>query len=151
MALRETIDEALKAAQKAREAERVSALRLVRSAIQSDDIARRGAGREAGGDADILQILAKMVKQREESAAAFAAGKRPELAAKERAEIAVIREFMPAQMEEAEIRAAAAAAVAETGAAGVKDMGKVIAALRAKYAGRMDFARASAIAKELLG
>ena len=103
MALREAIDEALKNSQKARDAERVSALRLVRAAIQSNDIARRGEGKEAAGDADILQILAKMVKQREESAAAFEAGKRPELAAKERSEIEVIRAFMPRQMEDAEI------------------------------------------------
>src|SRR5690242_5216291 len=83
MSVRETIDEALKNAQKAREAKRVSALRLVRAAIQADDIARRGEGRAEAGDPEILQILARMVKQREESAAAFDAGKRPELAAKE--------------------------------------------------------------------
>ena len=92
-----------------------------------------------------------MVKQREESAAAFEAGKRPELAAKERGEIAVIRNFMPKQMDEAEIRAAAQAAVSETGAASMKDMGKVIARLREKHAGQMDFGKASAIVKSLLG
>jgi uncharacterized protein YqeY len=151
MSVRETIDEALKNAQKAREAERVSALRLVRAAIQADDIARRGEGRAEAGESEILQILARMVKQREESAAAFEAGKRPELAAKERAEIAVIREFMPRQMDEAEIRAAAQAAISETGAAGMRDMGKVIGRLKERYAGQMDFAKASGIVKGLLG
>lgn len=151
MSVREKIDEALKSAQKAREAERVSTLRLVRAAIQADDIARRGEGKAEAGDADILQILARMVKQREESATAFEAGKRPELAAKERAEIAVIREFMPRQMDEAEIRAAAAAAIGETGASGMRDMGKVIGRLKEQYAGQMDFSRASGIVKSLLG
>ena len=116
MSLRGTIDEALKNAQKARDAERVSTLRLVRAAIQANDIAGRGEGRKAAGDGEILQILAKMIKQREESASAFEAGKRPELAAKERAEIAVIREFMPKQMDDSEIRAAAEHAIKEIGA-----------------------------------
>ena len=151
MSVRENIDQALKNAQKAREAERVSALRLVRAAIQANDIAGRGEGRKEAGDAEILQILAKMVKQREESAAAFEAGKRPELAAKERAEVAVIREFMPSQMDEAEMRVAAEAAIKDTGAAGMRDMGKVIAKLKERYAGRMDFGKASGIVKGLLG
>ena len=151
MSVRENIDQALKNAQKAREAERVSALRLVRAAIQANDIAGRGEGRKEAGDAEILQILAKMVKQREESAAAFEAGKRPELAAKERAEVAVIREFMPSQMDEAEMRVAAEAAIKDTGAAGMRDMGKVMAELKERYAGRMDFGKASGIVKGLLG
>jgi uncharacterized protein YqeY len=151
MALRETIEEALKGALKAKEPERVSTLRLVRAAIQQRDIENRGAGKAAASDEDILQVLARMVKQREESAAAFEAGKRPELAARERAEIAVIRDFMPSQMDEAEMRAAAEAAIAETGAAGMRDMGKVIGRLKEKHAGRMDFAKASQIVKGLLG
>jgi uncharacterized protein YqeY len=151
MSLRETIDEALKNAQKARDAERVSTLRLVRAAIQANDIAGRGEGRKAAGDGEILQILAKMIKQREESASAFEAGKRPELAAKERAEIAVIREFMPKQMDDAEIRAAAEHAIKEIGAQGIRDMGKVIGRLKDQYAGRMDFAKASGVVKALLG
>jgi uncharacterized protein YqeY len=150
MSVRETIDEALKTAQKAREAERVSTLRLMRAAIQANDIAGRGEGRKEAGDAEILQILAKMVKQREESASAFEAGKRPELAAKERGEIEIIRDFMPKQMGEAEVRAAAEAAIEETGAAGMRDMGKVIGRLKEQYAGQMDFSRASGIVKELL-
>jgi uncharacterized protein YqeY len=150
MSLRGNIDGALKNAQKAREAERVSTLRLMRAAIQSDDIARRGEGRNEAGEADILQILAKMVKQREESATAFDAGKRPELAAKERAEIEIIRVFMPRQMDEAETRAAAEAAIRETGASGMRDMGKVIGRLKEQYAGQMDFGKASGIVKGLL-
>jgi uncharacterized protein YqeY len=151
MALRGGIEEALKNALKAKAVEEVSALRMMRAAIQHRDIENRGAGKPPASDEDVLQVLAKMVKQREESAAAFEAGKRPELAAKERSEITVIRNFMPKQMDEAEIRVAAQAAVSETGAASMKDMGKVIARLREKHAGQMDFGKASAIVKSLLG
>lgn len=151
MGLRDTIEEALKNALKAKAADDVSALRMVRAAIQQRDIENRGTGKPAASDEEVLQVMAKMVKQREESAAAFDAGKRPELAAKERAEIALIRNFMPKQMDEAETRAAAEAAVRETGAASMKDMGKVIARLREKHAGQMDFGKASAIVKSLLG
>lgn len=149
--MRDEIETALKDALKARDADRVSALRLMRAAIQQRDIEHRGAGKPAAADDEILQVLAKMVKQREESAKAYEDGKRPELAAKERGEIDVIRAFMPSQMDEAEIRAAAARAIAETGAAGMRDMGKVIAALKQKHAGQMDFAKASGIVKGLLG
>jgi len=151
MALRGGIEEALKNALKAKAADEVSTLRMMRAAIQQRDIENRGAGKPPASDEDVLQVLAKMVKQREESAAAFEAGKRPELAAKERGEIAVIRNFMPKQMDEAEIRVAAQAAVSETGAASIKDMGEVIARLREKHAGQMDFGKASAIVKSLLG
>jgi uncharacterized protein len=150
MAVRDRIEEALKNAMKAKATEDISALRMVRAAIQQKDIENRGGGKPAATDEEVLQVLAKMVKQREESATAFDAGKRPELAAKERGEIAVIRNFMPKQMEEAEIRAAAQAAVSETGAASIKDMGKVIAKLREKYAGQMDFGKASGVVKSLL-
>ncbi|TAM99955.1 MAG: GatB/YqeY domain-containing protein [Rhizobiaceae bacterium] len=149
--MRGGIEEALKNALKAKAADEVSTLRMMRAAIQQRDIENRGAGKPPASDEDVLQVLAKMVKQREESAAAFEAGKRPELAAKERGEIAVIRNFMPKQMDEAEIRVAAQAAVSETGAASMKDMGKVIARLREKHAGQMDFGKASAIVKSLLG
>lgn len=151
MALRDDIEEALKRALKAKAADEVSTLRMMRAAIQQRDIENRGGGKPAAGDAEVLQVLAKMVKQREESAAAFEAGKRPELAARERGEITVIRNFMPKQMSEAEIRAAAEAAIGETGAASMKDMGKVIGRLREKHAGQMDFGKASAIVKGLLG
>ncbi len=149
--MRQTISDALKTAQKAQDKGRVSTLRLVNAAIQSRDIENRGAGKPAASDDEVLQILAKMVKQREESIKAFEDGKRPELADQERAEIAIIREFLPAQMDSAETEAAIKAAIAETGAAGIKDMGKVIAVLRSKYAGRMDFGKASGVVKGLLG
>jgi uncharacterized protein YqeY len=149
--MREKIDAAMKDAMKAKDADRLSTLRMVRSAIQSKDIENRGTGKDAASNDEILQVLAKMVKQREESATAFDAGKRPELAAKERAEIAVIRDFQPKQMDDAEMEAAVKAAIAETGAAGVKDMGKVIAVLRAKFVGQMDFGKASGVVKKALG
>lgn len=149
--MREKIAEEVKNAMKARDGERLPTLRLIQAAIKDRDIANRGAGKEAASDDDILQILAKMVKQREESAKAFEDGGRPELAVKERAEIKVLREFQPAQMDEAGVEAAARAAIAETGAASAKDMGRVMAVLKEKYAGRMDFSRASAVVKGLLG
>ena len=151
MALREQINEQLKEAMKAKDVRRVSTLRMVLAAIKDKDIAARTeASREAIGDDDVLGLLAKMIKQREESAVAFDAGARPEMAKSEREEIAIIRAFMPAQMGADEARAAAAKAIAETGAASMKDMGKVMAALKERYAGQMDFAKASATVKELL-
>jgi uncharacterized protein YqeY len=115
-----------------------------------DIAARTEDSREGIPDAQILDMLGKMIKQREESAAAYEAGKRPELAAAEREEIEIIRSFMPNQMSEAEVRAAIQAAIIETGATQMKDMGKVVGILRGKYAGQMDFGKASGIAKELL-
>src|SRR5579862_9239239 len=151
MNLRERFGEALKTAMRARDQKRVSTLRLVLAAVKERDIANRSeASREGISDDDILSLLAKMIKQREESIAAYEAGGRPELAAAERAEIAIIREFQPAQMSEGEARAAVAAAIADAGATATKDMGKVMAALKARYSGRMDFAKAAAMAKELL-
>ncbi|MBN9243201.1 MAG: GatB/YqeY domain-containing protein [Mesorhizobium sp.] len=149
--MREKVTEQVKVAMKAGDKERLSTLRLIQAAFKDRDIANRGAGKEAAGDDELLQLLAKMVKQREESAKAFDDGGRPELAAKEREEITVIRDFMPKQMDAAETEAAIRAAIAETGAASVKDMGKVIARLREQYAGRMDFGRASGVVKGLLG
>ncbi|MET3794922.1 GatB/YqeY domain-containing protein [Aquamicrobium terrae] len=149
--MRERLTEEVKTAMRAGDKSRLSTLRLIQAAIKDRDIANRGAGKEAATDDEIAQLLAKMVKQREDSAKAFDDGARPELAAKEREEIVVIRDFMPKQMDEAETDAAIRAAIAETGAAGVKDMGKVMAALREKYAGQMDFGRASGVVKGLLG
>jgi len=149
--MREKIAEEVKNAMKARDAERLPTLRLIQAAIKDRDIANRGVGKEAASDDEILQILAKMVKQREESAKAFEDGGRPDLAAKERAEIAVLREFQPAQMDDAGVVAAAREAIAATGAASAKDMGKVMAMLKAKYTGQMDFSKASAVVKGLLG
>jgi uncharacterized protein YqeY len=148
--MRTTIAEALKAAQKSQDKARISTLRLINAAIQARDIENRGAGKAAASDDDVLQILAKMVKQREESIKAFEDGKRPELAAQERAEIAIIRDFMPKQLDDAETQAAVKAAIAETGAVGIKDMGKVIALLRQSHAGSMDFGKASGVVKALL-
>ncbi len=148
--MREDIAAEVRNAMKAQDKSRLSTLRLIQAAIQDRDIANRGAGREAAGDDEILQILAKMVKQREESAKAFEDGGRPELAAREREEIVVIRAFLPSQMDEQAMEAAVRAAIAETGAAGIRDMGKVMAALRDKHAGRMDFGRASGMVKAAL-
>jgi uncharacterized protein YqeY len=149
-AMRDKIASEVKTAMKGGNKERLSTLRLIQAAIKDRDIANRGGGKEAASDDEIAQLMAKMVKQREDSAKAYDEGNRPELAAKEREEIAVIRDFMPKQLGEAETEAAIRAAIAETGAAGVKDMGKVMAALREKFAGQMDFGKASGLVKGLL-
>ncbi len=148
--LRDQLATQLKEAMKAKASERLSTVRLIQAAIKDRDIANRGAGKEQASDDEILQILAKMVKQRDESAKIYEENSRPELAAKERAEITVIQDFMPKQLSESEVRANVSAIIAETGAVGAKDMGKVMAALKERYAGRMDFAKASATVKELL-
>lgn len=149
--MRETVTNALKDAMRNKDKERLSTLRMVNAAFQDRDIANRGSGKGAADNDELLQILTKMVKQREESAKAFVDGGRPELADKERAEIEVLREFLPAQMSEDEARAAIAAAVKDVGAESVKDMGKVMAELKARYTGQMDFSKASGIIKQLLG
>ena len=148
--MREKITEALKASLKAGEKQRASTLRMVNAAIQDRDIANRGAGKGPAGDDEVLQLLTKMVKQRQESITMYEQGGRTELAQQEKDEVAVISSYLPQQMDEAETKAAIQAAIAETGAASMKDMGKVVGALRAKYAGRMDFAKASALVKEML-
>jgi uncharacterized protein len=149
MALRDNLNDALKQAMKARDSRRVSTLRLVFAALKDREIRSDPAETEIS-DADLLALLAKMIKQREESASAFESGGRPELAAAEREEIAIIREFMPRQLSEDETRAAVRQAINDTGAAGLKDMGKVMAALKQRYTGTMDFAKAGPLAKELL-
>ena len=148
--MREKITEALKTAMKSGDRQRASTLRMVNAAIQDRDIANRGTGKGPAGDDEVLQILTKMVKQRQESAKAFEDGKRPELAAQENAEIAIIAEYLPSQMEESDAKAAIGRAIRDTGATGVRDMGKVMAELKAKYTGQMDFGRASGWVKELL-
>jgi len=147
MGLRDRFIEAMKAAMKAREAKRLGAVRLILAAVQERAIAART---DELSDEEILGLLAKMIKQREDSAAIYETGGRPELAAGEREEIAVIREFMPRQLSAVEIRAAVVEAVAATGAASLKDMGKVMGALKASHSGTMDFGKAGAIVKELL-
>ncbi|WP_064695916.1 GatB/YqeY domain-containing protein [Rhizobium aegyptiacum] len=148
--LRDQLATQLKEAMKAKDSERLSTVRLIQAAIKDRDIANRGTGKEQASDDEILQILAKMVKQRDESAKIYEENSRPELAAKERAEIIVIQDFMPKQLSDSEVRANISDVIAETGSSGVKDMGKVMAALKERYAGQMDFAKASATVKELL-
>ena len=151
MSLRQKLNDAMKEAMKAKDAKRLATLRLVLASLKDRDIAARTeTSRDLLGDDEILSLMAKMIKQREESATAFDAGKRPELAAGEREEIAIIRSFMPAQMDEAGVKAAADAVIAELGASSIKDMGKVMAAMKERYAGQMDFAKASSLVKERL-
>jgi uncharacterized protein YqeY len=149
--MREAIAAALKDAMKARDELRLSTLRMVSAAIKNADIDARGQGREIATEEALAGLLRKLVKQREESALLYDKGGRGELAAKERAEIGIIRAFMPEEMGEEETRAAIAAAIAATGAASAKDIGKVMAALKASHAGRMDFASASGLARQMLG
>ena len=137
---------------KARDADRLGTLRLINAAIKDKEIDLRGSGEGAGvGEAEVLAILARMVKQRQESARAYEEGGRLELAEKELAEIGVIEEFLPRQLSPEEVEAAIAAAIAETGATGIRDMGKVMAALKARHAGQMDFGAAGALIKARLG
>jgi uncharacterized protein YqeY len=150
--LRQAFTDRLKEAMKARDARTVSTVRLILATLKERDVAARGAGKvEEIGEAEIQRLLQAMIKQRRESAALYEQGKRPELAAKEREEIAVIESFLPRQMSEEEIAAAAEAAIAELGAAGPQDMGRVMAALRARHAGTIDMARAGTLVKRLLG
>ncbi len=130
---------------------RLGTIRLIQSALKDKDIEARGNGKEPLGDEEILQLLQKMVKQRQESARLYTEGNRPELAAQENAEIAIISAYLPKQMDEADAKAAIAAVIAEIGAAGAKDMGKVMGELKARYAGQMDFGKASPLVKQLLG
>jgi uncharacterized protein YqeY len=149
--MRAQITQAMKDAMRARDAERLSTIRLIQAALKDRDIANRGQGKGEARDDEIVQVLAKMVKSREDAAKLYDEGHRPELAAKERAEIEVIRGFMPKQMGEDEVRAAVTAAIAATGATSIKDMGKVMAELKARHAGSMDFGKASGQIKAALG
>jgi uncharacterized protein YqeY len=148
--LREQINESLKEAMKARDQRRVSTLRLVNSALKDRDIAARGEGKPPLGDEDILALMQKLTKQRQESLDIYEKAGRADLAAQEREEIAIIAGFMPQRLSEAEEQAAIEAAIRDTGAAGMKDMGKVIAALRGRYAGQLDIAKVSAAVKARL-
>ncbi len=140
MSLREQLQSSLKEAMKAKQADRLSTLRLINAAIKDREIALRGEASDAEvGEAEILAILGKMVKQRQESARAYEEGGRLELAEKELNEIKVLGEFLPRQMDEAEVAAAVDAAIAESGATSIRDMGKVMAVLKGKYTGQMDF------------
>ena len=149
--MRETINAAMRAATKARDARRVSTLKLVSAAIKDRDIAARTAGTEKATDAELLDLLAKMIKQREESKKIYEESGRAELAAQEGEEVAIIREFLPQQLSDADMTKAIDEAIAEAGATSVRDMGKVMAALKGKYAGQMDFGKASGAVKARLG
>jgi uncharacterized protein YqeY len=147
--IRDDINKALTEAQKAKNERTVSTLRMVNATLKNADIEARTTGK-ALGDAEVLSILQKMIKQRQESVEMYKKGARPDLVKQEEEEIAIISAYLPKQMSEAEVTAAIDAAVTETGAAGMKDMGKVIAILRAKYAGQMDFGKASGLVKARL-
>jgi len=149
--MREEISEAYKTALKAGDKRRTATLRAVNAAIKDRDIEARGAGRGPLGDDEVLALLQKMVKQREESLGIYEKAGREDLAVVEREEIAILGEFLPKGLTEAEIDAAIKAAIEQTGATGGKDMGKVIAALKAGYPGRIDFGKASGKVKAALG
>jgi uncharacterized protein len=151
MSLRAQLTDAMKEAMKAKDAKRLATVRLMLAALKDRDIAARSeTSRDLLGDDEILTLLAKMIKQREESAAVYRQGGRPELAENEEAEIVIIRSFMPAQMDEAAMKDAVAKTIAEVGAGSIKDMGKVMAVLKERYAGQMDFSKASAATKDAL-
>lgn len=151
MDLRSRVNTALKQAMLEKQATRLSTLRLINAAIKDQDIAARGEGSEAGvSDAQVLAILGKMTKQRQESARAYEEGGRLDLAERERAEIEIIEEFLPRQLDEDEMATAVGAAIEQTGAGSIRDMGKVMAALKAKYTGQMDFGKVGPMVKDRL-
>jgi uncharacterized protein len=147
--MREKINQDLKDAMKARDSAKVDALRLINAALKDKDIEARGAGKTLTED-DVLALLQKMIKSRQESLDIYEKAGRADLADKEKGEIAVISAYLPQQLSESEVAEAVKAAIAEVGATSIKDMGKVVAALKTKYTGRMDFAKASAAVKALL-
>ena len=150
--LRSRIEEELKLAIRSQDKRRMATLRLIAAAIKDRDIQARGTGKDdTPTEADLQALLMKMIKQRKESAEMYEKGGRPDLAAQEREEIAIIEEFLPRQMTDEEIAEAVDAVIAETGAQSLKDMGRVMGALKAKYAGQMDMAKASRLVKEKLG
>jgi uncharacterized protein YqeY len=148
--MREKITQDLKDAMKAGDRARVDAIRLINAALKDKDIEARGAGKTLTED-DLLALLQKMIKSRQESLEIYEKAGRADLADKEKSEIAVISGYLPQQLSEGEVAEAVKAAIAEVGAASIKDMGKVVATLKAKYTGRMDFGKASAAVKAALG
>jgi uncharacterized protein len=147
--MREKFSSELKAAMKAGEKRRVDTIRMIMAALKDKDIEARGQGKAVSGE-DILALLQKMVKSRKESLEIYEKAGRTDLATQESEEIAVIHSFLPQQLTDAEVEQAISSAIAETGAASIKDMGRVVAVLKGKYAGRMDFGKASALVKEKL-
>jgi uncharacterized protein YqeY len=148
--LRDEINSALKAAMKARDERKISTLRLINAAVANADIEAQLDGKPALGDTEVLGLLQKMVKQRQESVAIYDNAGRHELADQERAEIEIIKAYLPQQMSEAQAKAAIADVIEQIGAQGIRDMGKVMAALKQGYAGKMDLGRAAGLVKELL-
>ncbi len=148
--LRDDINNALKTAMKEQDKARLSTLRLINAAVKDRDIANRGEGKAAVDDGELQSILARMIKQREESAKMYDEGGRPELSAAERAEIEIIREFLPRQLDDAEVEKAIADAVEATQAESLRDMGKVMAWLKERYNGQIDFSKVGAIVREKL-
>ena len=148
--MREQFTEMMKTAMKAGDKRRLDTVRMIMAALKDRDIEARTSGKPVGNE-EILALLQKLIKSRQESAEIYAKAGRPELEQQEREEIAIIGEFLPKQMNDDEVKAAITAAIAETGASSMKDMGKVVASLRAKYAGQMDFGKASGVVKSLLG
>ena len=148
--MRDKLMDAVKEAMKAKQPHRVSTIRMMQAAIKDLEIANRTKPDSTTSDGDIASLLSKLVKQREESAKIYDEGGRPELAAKEREEIAIIGEFMPKQLSEAEVIEIIKGIITETGAASMKDMGKVMSALKERYPGQLDFGKASGQIKSLL-
>lgn len=152
MALRERITTAMKAAMREKDAPRLSTLRLINAAIKDQDIAARGKGESEGvGEPEVLAILGKMVKQRQESARAYEEGGRLELAEKEREEIVILEEFLPRRLTDEEVSKAISDAISSTGADSIRDMGKVMGALKSKYTGQMDFGSVGPKVRDMLG
>jgi len=151
--MRARLTDAMKDAMRARDSKRLTTVRMMLSAIKDHDLGIKPVGGKTGepaGDAEITQILARMIKQRRDSIEAYEKAARPDLAQNEKNEIALIEEFLPRQMDEAETREAVGAAITQAGAQGPKDMGKVMAVLKQRFTGQMDFGRASALVKEML-
>ncbi len=151
MDMRTRVTSALKDAMKSKEADRLSTLRLINAAIKDREIALRGTESDVVGDTEVLAILGRMVKQRQESTRAYEEAGRLELAEKERSEIKVIEDFLPKQLDDEEASAAVNAAIAEVGASSIRDMGKVMGVLKAKYTGQMDFGKVGPVVKSMLG
>ena len=151
MSLRDQVNSAVKQAMKDKESQRLATLRLINAAIKDQDIASRGDGAEEGvGDAEILQILGKMTKQRRESVRAYEEGGRIDLAEREEAEIAIIEEFLPRQLSDDEVVEAIDKAIEDTGADSIRDMGKIMGALKERYTGQMDFGAVGPLVKDKL-
>ena len=149
--LREELQKALKESMLNKDTDTVSAVRLIIAGMKEKDVDARGTGLKEESDADLMSMMQSMIRQRNDSIKMYVDGKREDLAAKERKEISIIERFLPKQMSDAEIEAAIKGVIAETGAASMKDMGKVMGALKAKYAGQLDFGKASGMIKNLLG